>query len=169
MIGFFFSVVPRAVTDLNSLALTAVDTVVNRVLFTGEVVALGIVGSISNRSSGLVRTLSDVWKCNTSSPLLLKFCNSIPFHLITYTMFIIMVSEHDAELLFWTPPALFQQISNRYLAEHMAMHTCQIGPTDTAPPCLGSPPRALFQRGNTLRQATFLSPFLLRYLSVHMV
>ncbi len=30
----------------------------------------------------------------------------------------------------------------RCLAGHMAMHACQIGPTDTAPPCLGSPQRA---------------------------
>ncbi len=37
----------------------------------------------------------------------------------------------------------------------------QIGPTDTAPPYLGSPCRAsVGTRENILRQATFLTPFL---------
>ncbi len=30
----------------------------------------------------------------------------------------------------------------RCLAGRMAMHACQLGPTDTAPPCPGSPLRA---------------------------
>ncbi len=58
----------------------------------------------------------------------------------------------------------------RCLAGHMAMHTCQIGNTDTAPltrdrhnGCVSR------QRGNALRQATFLHPFLLCYSSVWMV
>ncbi len=38
------------------------------------------------------------------------------------------------------------------LAVRMAMHACQIGPTDTAPPCPGSPHRAyLVARGETLK------------------
>ncbi len=32
-----------------------------------------------------------------------------------------------------------QPKNGRCLAGRMAMHTCQIGPTDTAPPCPGSP------------------------------
>ncbi len=32
--------------------------------------------------------------------------------------------------------------NNRCLAGRMAMHACQIGPTDTAPPCSGPPQRA---------------------------
>ncbi len=39
----------------------------------------------------------------------------------------------------------------RCLAGHMAMHACQIGPTDTAPPCPGSPLRACIgTKGGTL-------------------
>ncbi len=39
---------------------------------------------------------------------------------------------------------------NRCLAGRMAMHTCQIGPTDTAPPCPGSPQwAALRDKGGT--------------------
>ncbi len=34
------------------------------------------------------------------------------------------------------------KICDRCLVERMAMHACQIGPTDTAPPCPGSPHRA---------------------------
>ncbi len=42
-------------------------------------------------------------------------------------------------------------------AGRMAMHTCQIGPTDTAPLAPGSPHWACFgTRGNALRQATLL-------------
>ncbi len=33
----------------------------------------------------------------------------------------------------------YYQLNNRCLAGRMAMHACQIGPTDTAPPCPGSP------------------------------
>ncbi len=44
----------------------------------------------------------------------------------------------------------------------MAMHACQIDPTDTTtPPCLGSPYWVCVgTRGTALRQATFLPPFL---------
>ncbi len=46
-------------------------------------------------------------------------------------------------------------------AEYMAMHACLIGPTDTAPPCLGSHHQGCVgTRGNSLRQETFLPPFL---------
>ncbi len=38
--------------------------------------------------------------------------------------------------------AVLRRLSSRCLAGRMAMHTCQIGPTDTAPPCPGSPLRA---------------------------
>ncbi len=59
----------------------------------------------------------------------------------------------------------------RCLAGRMAMHVCQIGPTDTTPPCPGSPLRACVgtKGGNTLGQATFLPPFLLCYSSMRMV
>ncbi len=35
-----------------------------------------------------------------------------------------------------------ENVHGRCLAGRMAMHACQIGPTDTAPPCPGSPLRA---------------------------
>ncbi len=59
----------------------------------------------------------------------------------------------------------------RCLAGRMAMHACQIGLTDTAPPCPGSPQRACVETkgGNALGQATFLPPFLLCYSSVRTV
>ncbi len=42
---------------------------------------------------------------------------------------------------------------SRCLAGRMAMHACQIGPTDTAPPCPGSPLRACV--GTSLRRCSY--------------
>ncbi len=56
----------------------------------------------------------------------------------------------------------------RCLAGRMAMHACQIGPIDTAPPCPGSPLRAcIVTKGGTLwGTQPFCPPFLLHYSSV---
>ncbi len=52
----------------------------------------------------------------------------------------------------------------------MAMHACQIGPTDTAPPCPGSPQWAcIVTRGEHFEAGNLSAPFLLCYLSVWMV
>ncbi len=52
------------------------------------------------------------------------------------------------------------------LLQKVLMHACQIGPTDTAPPCSRSPHWACIE---TTGEVTFLPPFLLCYLSVRMV
>ncbi len=38
---------------------------------------------------------------------------------------------------YWIPPGIITIGAFRCLAGRMAMHACQIGPTDTAPPCPG--------------------------------
>ncbi len=59
-------------------------------------------------------------------------------------------------------PAVRDCIAFLCLAGRIAMHACQIGPTDTADPRLGSPHQGCVgTRRGALRQATFLPPFLL--------
>ncbi len=45
-------------------------------------------------------------------------------------------------------PASMKEMTVRCLAGRMAMHACQIGPTDTAPPCPGSPLRSCVGTGD---------------------